>query len=236
MAVTELGHDEVEPQATRRLTVVGEARPARVTYADVVANQMRMPRGLLAPLAARSLNRRNQGLIERTIAALDVMPGHRVLDVGFGGGVSLGLLLDRVGDGAVAGLEPSPEMVTRACRLYAGPLRDGRLSVSTGAIEGGGAFGDATFDRVLTCQTIYFWSDIAAGLAELHRVLIPGGRVAVAMMPKVLQQRFGFVARGYTVISHDEVMAALEETGFTQVHPWPPHAPDPRWIIVAQRS
>jgi len=65
-------------------------------------------------------------------------------------------------------------------------------------------------------------------MAELHRVLAPGGRLAIAMMPKVLQQRFGFVARGYTVISHDEVMAALDAAGFTAVRPWPPNGPDPR--------
>jgi len=234
MAMTEVGQGE--PEGVAKLTLVEESpRQGRVSFGDVMANQMRMPRGLLAPLAARSLNRRNRGLIDRTIAALDVHPGQRVLDVGFGGGVSLGLLLDLIGDGKVAGVEPSPEMVTRACRLFADPLRRGRLSVTTGAIEEGLAFSAATFNRVLTCQTIYFWPDVAAGLAELHRVLAPGGRLAVAMMPKALQQRFGFVARGYTLISHEEVMAALEETGFVAVRPWPPNAPDPRWIVVAQR-
>jgi len=242
MAIIEVGQEALDPQAQPELnplaqpelSLVPTERQGRVSFADVVANQMRMPRGLLAPLAARSLNRRNQGLIGRTIAALDVNDGHRVLDVGFGGGISLGLLTALIGTGQVAGIDPSPEMVTRACRVFADELRRERLSVGTGSV-GAIPFGDATFDRAITCQTVYFWADLKKGLEELHRVLVPGGRLAVAMMPKALQQRYGFVARGYRVVSHPELMAALEETGFTEVQPWPPHVADPRWIVVAQR-
>lgn len=236
MAIIELGKEEADDERESPLHLVGDIpRQGRVTFADVMANQLRMPRGALAPLAARSLNRRNKGLIERTIAALDIHPGQTVLDVGFGGGISLGLLTARIGSGRVAGIEPSPEMVTRACRLFAEQLRNGQLSVGTGSVEAI-PFADGTFDRALTCQTVYFWADVKTGLAELYRVLAPGGRLAVAMMPKALQQRFGFVARGYTVVSHHEVMVALKEAGFAEVHPWPPTAPDPRWIVVARRA
>lgn len=234
MAITEFGR---EPQtglnlAPRLATV--PRRQQRVSAGDVMANQMRLPRGLLAPLAARSLNRRNQALIERTITALGVTAGHRVLDVGFGGGVSLEMLTAAVGHGSVAGIEPSPEMVTRACRLFVETLRKGQLSVGTGSVEAI-PFGDASFDRALTCQTVYFWADMNKGLSELHRVLVPGGRLAVAMMPKALQQRYGFVNRGYRVVSHEELMVALEESGFSPVRQWPPNGPDPRWIVVAER-
>ena len=37
-------------------------------------------------------------------------------------------------------------------------------------------YGDATFDRVLTVHTIYFWPDPVAAFREVRRVIRPGGR------------------------------------------------------------
>lgn len=209
-----------------------------MSLSDVRAEQLRMPRGSMAPLVAQSLNRRNRALIEEAIAALDVHPGQRVLDVGFGGALSLVLLAGAVEDGHVAGIDPSPEMVAGARRLLSAHLkrRGGRMRVEWGAAEAV-PFEDGSFDRALTCQTIYFWEDLDAGLLELYRVLVPGGRLAVAMMPLELQLQFGFADRGYRVLSHGQLMACLERTGFCDVRPWPPPRshPEKSWIVVAHR-
>ena len=52
---------------------------------------------------------------ERTIAALHLQPGQRVLDVGCGTGLSLPLLRSAVGAGGqVYGFDQSPEMLSQA--------------------------------------------------------------------------------------------------------------------------
>ncbi len=104
------------------------------------------------------------------LAAVDRVapgPGDRLLDVGCG----LGAALERAASmGAeVAGIDPSPPMVDRA-----------RRRVPTATIEVGSAedipFPDGAFTVVLAVATYHHWADRAAGLAEIRRVLAPGGR------------------------------------------------------------
>ena len=199
----------------------------------VMADQMRMPRGPLARLAARTLNERNRPLIARTVAALGVAPGDRVLDIGFGGAASLELLSTKVGDGQAVGIDPSRALINRARRVLAGHISEARVSVVRGSAEAI-PFPEGHFDAVLACQSVYFWSPLRAGLAEVRRVLAPGGRLAIAMMPLPEQEQYGFDRRGYA-LSHEDLMAHLEGAGFDAVRRWPPGVPEPRRIVVATR-
>jgi len=205
-----------------------------MSIADVMADQWRLPRAPLAEVAARALNHRNGELISQTIDALDVHARHKVLDVGFGGGLSLRLLLHKARGGQVCGVDPSVDMVNRAGRLLGNDLASGRLALQVGEANAL-PYGPEEFDRVLTCQTVYFWSDVCGGLAELHRVLAPGGSCAVAMIPKPLQERFGFPERGYNTLSHAELGDWLEHTGFNKVRRWRPRTGGAPWVVVADK-
>lgn len=68
----------------------------------------------------------------------------------------------------------------RHCRagwLLRNDLASGRLALQAGEAKAL-PYGREKFDRMLTCQTVYLWSDVCGGLAELHRVLAGGGSCA----------------------------------------------------------
>lgn len=206
-----------------------------VALQDTTADQLRLPSGRMAAVAARSLNHRNRGLIERSVLAMHVGPGQRSLDVGFGGGLSLHLLLGQPEAGQVCGVDPSVDLVERAERIFHTAVSTARLELRVGSATNI-PLALGRFERVLTCQTLYFWADVQEGLAELQRVLTPGGRLVIAMMPKPLQESFGFAERGYQVRSHEELNEELEEAGFTDVHAWPRGTRRESWIVVANRA
>jgi len=136
------------------------------------------PRGLLGTLAGRFMgwtNRRQGDVVE----LLGVRPGDRVLEVGYGSGVLLGLLAERVGDGRVSGVDPSPEMRALAIRRNRAAVHAGRIEPRIGTAEATG-FADAEFDRVVTVNSVAIWPDLEAALRELRRVTKPGGRVLIA--------------------------------------------------------
>ena len=111
--------------------------------------------------------------VDRLFAA----DGDRVLDLGCGPGVNFGALTDAVGGtGWVAGLDVSAGM-TRRARERAGGV-GGRCSVVRGD-AGRLPFPDAAFDRAFSTLAVSAMPDGEAAVAEVARVLRPGGRFVV---------------------------------------------------------
>ncbi|MET7426209.1 class I SAM-dependent methyltransferase [Dactylosporangium sp. NPDC005555] len=95
----------------------------------------------------------------------------RVLEVGIGTGRSLPHYRDGV---ALTGVELSPAMLAIARRRAADLGRDADLR------EGDAEhlpFADASFDAVVCALALCTIPDPAAAVAEMHRVLVPGGRL-----------------------------------------------------------
>jgi SAM-dependent methyltransferase len=108
---------------------------------------------------------------DAVVAATGIGPGSRVLDVGCGSGELLAHLA-RLG-ASPAGIDPAPGMVELArARL---PVADVRLGPAQPL-----PWPDGSFDVVTAVNALQFAGDPLDALAELARVTVPGGRVAVA--------------------------------------------------------
>jgi SAM-dependent methyltransferase len=111
---------------------------------------------------------------EPLLDAVEAGQGDRILDVGCGTGVFARAALDRVGSaGHVAGLDPNEAMLGVARRLGPG------VEWTSGVAERL-PYPDASFDRVVSQFALMFFTDRPAAVAEMARVLAPGGTVAVA--------------------------------------------------------
>lgn len=173
---------------------------------SALSRQLSNPTGRAGRLVAAAMNRGNRDFNTRAIAALDVRDGARVLDLGFGGGLTFPLLLER--GATVVGVDRAEDMVAAARERYAG---DARVAVHTGAVEQL-PLEDASVDRVLTVNTVYFWPDLAAAFGELRRVLAPGGRIVVGIRDFAAMQNLD--PDVFTLRPPEEVAAALTAAGF----------------------
>jgi SAM-dependent methyltransferase len=77
-------------------------------------------------------------------------------------------------------------------------------------------FGDATFDAALAINVIYFWPDVVTALAEICRVLRPGGLSIVASMDRGTAAAAPFYRAefGFHIREADELAAMHREAGF----------------------
>jgi arsenite methyltransferase len=179
-------------------------------------SQFARPHGLLAGVFAAVMNGGNKQVNLRSLEALEVEPGQRVLEVGFGGGATLEVLVQEKGCGYVAGLDASPEMVRAAERRFASWIAEGRMAVRQGSAESI-PWADAEFDRVLSVNSMFYWPDPARGAREIRRVLRPGGLLVLGLRNKAAADKIGIGRLGYWSPTEEEIEALLAEAGFEQV-------------------
>jgi len=101
----------------------------------------------------------------------------RMLDIGCGEGLPALYLAERVG--TVVGLDAAPNMIA-AARANARRLGLANASFEVGGLEAL-PFGDHEFDGASICGALESmdWPDVRRTIAEVQRVLEPGGRLAV---------------------------------------------------------
>jgi arsenite methyltransferase len=200
---------------------------------STVAGQLGRPHGILSPFVARALNRGNEKAIAAAVDAAEVERGGVAADIGFGGGVGLQLLLDRVGDdGVVHGIEIADDMLRRAKSKFG---RDGRLRLARGSLTEV-PLDDGSVDALITVNTVYFISELDAACAELARVLRPGGRAVIGIGDPDVMARLPFTKHGFTIRPVAEIAAALENSGLQVGQSRIDDKPIPRYLFVGQQA
>jgi SAM-dependent methyltransferase len=138
---------------------------------------------IFGDVIARAASYSPARVADAAIARLGLRPEHAVLELGCGSGRLLSQVAARVQRGFAAGIDPSPLMVRHARLRNRRFIERGLLEVSTGTSGDLGAFGDARFDAVYGLHVVYFWTAPARDLAEIRRVLRPGGRLVLGFCP-----------------------------------------------------
>lgn len=139
-----------------------------------------------------------------------VGPSDRVVDIGCGAGNAV---REAVRRGARAtGVDPSSSML-RVARAVS--RRRTAVTWSQGSAEAlPVADGSATV--VWALATVHHWRDVDAALAEIHRVLAPGGRL-LAMEKQSEPGATGFASHGWTGEQAETFATLCRSTGLTDV-------------------
>lgn len=185
-------------------------------FEKLIAAQLRTPSGVLAELTAWSMNRMNREMTQFAIRNLKIQPHHTVLDIGFGGGISLSLIAAATSDVAIAGIEISQTMLSRARTRYAQLIKQGKLELAQGSVEQI-PYPNEHFDRICTVNTVYFWSNPEAGVREVFRVLKPGGLFALCFRPRADMESLKFTRTGFNLYTSEDIALLLNHYTAVQI-------------------
>jgi len=154
------------------------------------------------------------------IAVADLREGERVLDLGSGGGIDVLLSARRVGPhGFAYGVDMTEEMLELA-RANAAKAGAKNVEFLKGTIEQL-PLPDAAVDVVISNCVINLSTDKAAVLAEMFRVLTPGGRIGISdvvaedhLTSADRAERGSYVGCIAGALSRQEYLTGLAAAGF----------------------
>ena len=149
-------------------------RSGNVAQGFTQVDQTSDPRFFIEFLDSRKTIEGEREVKELILEMLNLQPGAHVLDVGCGTGDDAREIAGRVGPASrVVGIDPSDTLIVESRRRAA----DSDLPVDfrLGDVRKLD-FPDATFDRIRTDRVLMFVPEIETAIAEIVRVLRPGGR------------------------------------------------------------
>ena len=183
---------------------------------DFIAHQSRRPSGWLGRAIGRVMAFETAAANDAVLDLLDLRPTDRVLEIGFGHGRTIARAAQRVPLGAVAGIDHAEAMLQSARSRCAALIASGRVRLECGD-SAHLPFPDDAFDKALAVHTLYFWQPPAPHLREIRRVLVAGGRLALAYRPAGTPGTANFPSDVYTFHSPDRVHDLLVAAGFGRI-------------------
>lgn len=182
-----------------------------------IAAQLRNPQGEDGLETARRMEGNNAFMIATTIDRLGIGTGEQVLEIGFGGGGHVGYLQQKAQEVHYQGVDISADMAALAATVNELAVANGTAAFHRVEPQNGFVtipFPDASFDRIFTVNTLYFWDNAAAQARELFRVLKPGGLFLCTFATEAFMKSLPFTAYDFHLYSVAEAAQLMEEAGF----------------------
>lgn len=189
-------------------------------YHKLVENAEK-PDGFWGKLMIRSMNKGHSELTDWALCHVNIKSGDYVLDVGCGGGKTVGKLSNMVGNGKVYGIDYSDLCIKKAEKLNHKNVLCGKVKLQKATVSAL-PFDSEKFDLVTAVETYYFWPEKLNDLREIWRVLKPGGRIMLVfemLKDKNDPEKWSKVEERLNIeaVSREDIDAMLERAGFLSI-------------------
>lgn len=183
---------------------------------QTIYQQFVHPTGLLGRFIGWIMSIENRQRIEWTIDRLNPQSDDHILEIGFGPGLGIELLVQRISDGLIAGVDHSNVMVEQASNRNRDAVQRGLVDLRQGSAEHI-PFEDSQFDTVFAINSYHLWNNQSAGLREVARVLKSGGKLVIIEQPpervheaSLMQTRADVIAKEMTQAGYTSVTVHIE--------------------------
>lgn len=185
--------------------------------------QCQKPTGWLGRFVLWNMNSRHSKVTDWGLSNVSIRKLDIILDVGCGGGRTVGKLAARATQGKVYGLDFSDTAVAVATKTNRQWIAMGRVEIREGSVSHL-PFADKTFDVVTAVETHFWWPDLPHDMGEVLRVLKPDGTlVIIAEIYRGAKTTTAKLAEKYlrwsgmTLLTVGEHQDLFRNAGFTDV-------------------
>ena len=183
-----------------------------------LGRQLQSPSGMAGYLTGLLMRLVNASPNRLAVDALRVAPGDKILELGCGPGHAIKLISEQSAFGVVYGIDQSPVMLKQAEKRNRLAVGCGRVLLRRASFEAL-PFADASIDKILAVNVIYFWRDPFVILKEIRRVLRPDGRMVIYATDAATMRQWKFAGQDtHITYSIDDLRNILEDGGFSMAH------------------
>jgi ubiquinone/menaquinone biosynthesis C-methylase UbiE len=182
-----------------------------MSLVEKVVAQFARPTGFWGKIVGFILAHRPSNLErnEWAISLLNLQPADRVLEIGFGPGVTIQKMSDIVTDGVIWGIDHSEVMFRQASKRNQRAIAAGRVRLALASVTQLPAF-DGPFDKILDVNSYQFWHNQIEVLRRLREQLHPGGIIALVHQPRNLGATEDNATEAGEGFAHDLEMAGFK--------------------------
>ncbi|KFC22908.1 class I SAM-dependent methyltransferase [Chryseobacterium sp. FH1] len=179
----------------------------------ILAQQLSNPEGEIGKDVAKMMNETNISMTKETIKALHLMDNDKVLEFGHGNAGHLSYLLDFAENINYTGLEISETMKVEAEDNNPKYLSKAKFQLYDGNKI---PFGNESFDKIMTVNTIYFWKNPVEFLNEVYRVLNEHGSFVLTFATKDFMKTLPFTT-DFKLYNYEDVELLISQTNFKRM-------------------
>jgi len=154
---------------------------------------------------------------QSTLNLMPIKSTDSILEIGFGGGGLIKMILDQNDYCLVHGVDISPAMVTYCEKKLKTHINASRLRLNCASVTAL-PHASSSLDKVCSVNSLYFWPGIKESLSEIKRVLISGGMLVICIETKASMQRHACTRYDFQLLEATEIKNCLETAGFKQLN------------------
>ena len=178
----------------------------------IIAKLLRKPEGEGAKEIAELMYESNKFLTEINYEEINKYNGKSILEIGFGNGKLLSSLFN-YGIEKVYGVDYSQEMIDEATKNNQNLINENKITLIHSSIEKINLESNSV-DKVVSVNTVYFWSDMKKVLEEIKRVLKPNGYLSIGFRSKEQLKDLPFIKYGFDLYNCDDLEKVLLENNY----------------------
>jgi len=172
-----------------------------------IERQLSSPSGENGIEVGKKMNASNIGMTKSSIQFLDLKDGNSVLELGHGNCGHLELILEASSGIKYFGLEVSETMFKEARNLNSNGQAEFKLYDGQKI-----PFPNNFFNRIMTVNTIYFWSNLEELMNEIERTLKPDGIFILTYADKKFMQNLPFVGEKFKLFDKGDIQELVKKS------------------------
>lgn len=180
---------------------------------QAIASQLKHPTGEKGIEMGNMMNETNINMTHHSIQNLHIKAGNTILELGHGNAGHVAFIFEQAENIKYYGLEMSELMFQEARQINRNFVSQKQAFFS---IYDGNAipFQEASFDKIFTVNTIYFWQEPEKLLSEIYRVLKPKGILCITFAEESFMKQLPFTQFEFELYSTEKAEELIAKSEF----------------------